>query len=79
MKRVIAITGGHGVLGRAVLEAALAAGLAVARTTELGWPWRRKWRPLCWCCWRRSWLAPRGWQGCHWQGWPWRWWGPPLW
>ena len=30
MKRVIAITGGHGVLGRAVLEAALAAGLAVA-------------------------------------------------
>ena len=30
MSRVIAITGGHGVLGRAVLEAALSDGLEVA-------------------------------------------------
>ena len=29
-ERVVAITGGHGVLGRAVLEAALAQGLKVA-------------------------------------------------
>ena len=44
-----------------------------------GWPRRRKWRPLCWHCWRHSWLAPRGWRGRRWQGWPWRWWGPPWW